>query len=679
MMFDESAKTSKADLELAQAEADNSATLQNATKYSTLLAEAAKNGVLGVGDTVASVMGTIKGSITDLLSLEGNLERLKFLDQESAKINDALGTGSKKADEFRKLIADSAPKFAELGISIGEVQKQYIDLSSVFGTNISISDERMAELAATAKVTGVSAKDLASSFRGVGVNLSGVADKMMDVTKVAKESGAIVRDVADKVTKNIGQMNLYNFDGGVKGLAKMSVQASKLGIDMGKMFEITEKAFNPESAIEMAASLQRLGVQTSALTDPLKLMDLSANDPTELQNQIVKMSKDFVSFNKNLGEFQIMPGEKRRLREVAEALGMTSGELAKMSLNAANLDYKMKQIKFSPGTSKEDREMIATMAQINKQGIAEVKVKQFVVDEKTGKKDKWTGEYVMKEVTDLQVNEIQSLKESQELQGKSMEELAIDQLSSLKSIDAKISATLTAMGFGAATTSLMQTGYEAITTGVRKAGFEAPESPKGIVKDEYRESENIRVGLGVIGDRVAGVTTEVENLYNKIKTVSSVKDLEDLASSTLETLGKAYSTITSDQFFEKMGEDFKTNSPELETLFRKENTKSTSSVSNTAISNSNNAVSSNSVVNNTTPSNTQNKPAESKIDLTNKIDINVTMDPNLRNQALSTFLSEELDKYYSNKNNMATLIGNITKYETENNLTPAGKNEPLPR
>ena len=88
MMFNDNntAKTSKADLELAQTEANNTATLQNATKYSDLLTTAAKNGVLGVADTVGSVMQTIKGSITDLLSLEGNLARLKFLDQESAKM-----------------------------------------------------------------------------------------------------------------------------------------------------------------------------------------------------------------------------------------------------------------------------------------------------------------------------------------------------------------------------------------------------------------------------------------------------------------------------------------------------------------------------------------------------------------------------------------------------------------
>lgn len=675
MMFDEKAKTGDAgQSESADAaELANLQSLQRATVYSNTLTEAAKNGITGIGKTVEGVFGTILGEINNLFSLEGNLERLKFLDAESAKLNQALGTGSAKADEFRKLIADSAPKFAELGLSIGEVQKQYVDLSSVFGTNISISDEKMAEIAATAKVTGISAKDLASSFRGVGVNLSSVADKMMDVTKVAKESGAIVRDVADKVTKNIGQMNLYNFEGGVKGLAKMSAQASKLGIDMGSIFKLTEKVFNPEGAIETAAALQRLGVQTSALVDPLKLMDLSANDPTELQNQIVKMSKDFVSFNKNLGEFQIMPGEKRRLREIADALGMSSDELAKMSLNAANLDYKMKQIKFAPGTSKEDREMIASMAQINKQGTAEVKVKQLDKD------GKWTGEYVMKDVTKLTTDEIKQLKESQELQGKSMEAIAVDQLSELQAIDAKLSATLTAMGFGAATTATMQAGYKAITTGARKAAFESPDSPEGLVAEEFRESENIRIGLGVLGDKIAGITTDIGDLYNKAKEIKSYDDLKSLASSTLNTITETYKSFSMDKFFEEFKKDFKINSPETETLFSKTGVNSVSSPSNTSNTaiNNNSSVSSSNVVNNSsinaTPSTTENKPVETKFDLTNKVDINVTMDPSIRNQALSTFLSEELNKYYSDKTNMATLIANITKYQNENNLIPAGK------
>jgi hypothetical protein len=47
----------------------------------------------------------------------------------------------------------------------------------------------------------------------------------------------------------------------------------------------------------MAASLQRLGVSTSALLDPLALMDMGQNNPAELQNQIVEMTKQFTYFD----------------------------------------------------------------------------------------------------------------------------------------------------------------------------------------------------------------------------------------------------------------------------------------------------------------------------------------------------------------------------------------------
>jgi hypothetical protein len=647
-------------------------TIQGATVASTALDNAAKNG-LNVFKTAGDLLGSIGEELNNIFSIEKNWERLKLLDKQSAEINEALGLGTKKAGEFKQLLADSFPRFAELGLDISEVQKQYVELSSAFGTNISITDEKMAEIAATSKVTGVEAGTLASAFRGVGVNLTNVADRMMDVTKVAKESGGIVRDVSDKVVKNLGQMNMYNFDGGIKGLAKMSTQASKLGIDMGKIFEITEKVFNPEGAIEMAASLQRLGVQTSALTDPLKLMDLSANDPAELQNQIVKMSKDFVSFNKNLGEFQIMPGEKRRLREVAEALNMSSAELSKMSLNAANLDYKMKQIKFAPGTSKEDREMIATLAQINKEGKAEVKVKQIGADGKE------TGEYEMVEVGKLTTDQLKLLKESQELQGKSMEELAIDQLSELGSLNAKMSSFLTSIRFAFPSSKTGQELYGAATTGARKSLFkEFDGSGPGIVNKEIRETENTRDFVNNTTKAMGDIFTEIKNKVTSVKSVDDVTKLFGDAADFLtgkfdELKNKDVLTMFNDFTAGKNINPLNTATPSVSNALNTLNTSSTNSTVST-----NNTVNNNSTI--ATPSKIENKPLEAKIDATHKIDINVNMDPNIRNQALSTFLSKALDEYYgSSTPNMAKLVGLIDKYYTENGLVPGGKKEPPPR
>jgi DNA topoisomerase IB len=53
-----------------------------------------------------------------------------------------------------------------------------------------------------------------------------------------------------------------------------------------------------------------------------------------------------------------------------------------MALNAANFDMKLKQIKFSPDVKDEDRELVATMAQFNKGGVAEVKIREMKKNEK---------------------------------------------------------------------------------------------------------------------------------------------------------------------------------------------------------------------------------------------------------------------------------------------------------
>jgi hypothetical protein len=110
-------------------------------------------------------------------------------------------------------------------------------------------------------------------------------------------------------------MNKYNFQGGVDGLAKMAAQASSMRIDMKTTLNFAEGLYNPEKAIEMSSALQRLGVTQSDLLDPLRLMDLSLNDPTELQNQLVQMTEQFVQLNEK-GQFQIAPGQIRRLREI---------------------------------------------------------------------------------------------------------------------------------------------------------------------------------------------------------------------------------------------------------------------------------------------------------------------------------------------------------------------------
>jgi len=603
-----------------------------------------------------------------LVSTSGILKTSRFLDDEQARLRGFIGLGSQKVDEFKKLIADGASKFASIGLETADVGKTYQALADTFKTDISVSDQDLLELGATAKVTNINAKDLAGGFRGVGISIQEVGENMTQVAEIARQAGVSVSAVSEQVVKNLDKMNIYNFEGGVKGLAKMSAQASKLGIDMSQIFTIVDKVFDPKGAIETAAAMQRLGVSANALLDPLRLMDLSQNDPTELQNQIVNMSKDFVRFNKELGQFEIMPGEKRRLNEIGKELGLADGAIQKMALNAANLDMKMKQIRFpSSIASKEDRELIATLAEVNAQGVAEIKVAKLDAE---GNR---TGEYRTVEASQLTVKELENIKKDQELRGKSMEEIAFDQLSEQTKLNSNFKSLVEAIGMGIATKKDVLAGYDFATTTTREKLFgDKRLGTEGFVTPMYTETETWRKFGGEKGTEVLAnvAKTLVTDLSNVMTSLSSF-DLTNFdftgAQNMIDNLGKNIKDIfggTYDYIAEKAKEfgiggsttDPYSNFQEMGGGTNTTLNKVEQKISSQSISQNLNAI--------------EFKPIDINENI--KVDVNVTMDPNLQNQALTTLISQGVEKWFTgaeSNNNINLIRSRIMDVENRYNLT----------
>jgi hypothetical protein len=605
---------------------------------------------------------------TDIFNPIEILKRTQFLDEEATKIRNSLGLGSEKSRELSLMIGDNISRFAALGLKVDDVGKAFVDIASVYGANIAISNEEFAELAATAKVTGSNVKTLSAAFRGVGVSIGQVGDKMVEVTEIARNAGVSVSAVSDGVLKNLDKMNIYNFEGGTKGLAKMSAQATRLGIDMTKIFDVVEKVFNPEGAIELASHMQRLGVQTNALLDPLRLMDLSQNDPTELSNQIVNMSKDFVRFNKELGQFEILPGEKRRLNEIGKALGMNNGELQKMALNAANLDMKMKQIKFpSSIASKDDRELIATLATVNKAGIAEVKVKQ--IDAETGK---WTGEYDKVDVSRLTAEQLQGLKEGQELQGKSMEEIAVDQLSEATKLNALVEQTLQAVRFGFSTSEPSLNMFKTTTKTIREAAFQEKGREGGAISEGARRTTTYRKGTNKAAETIEGIFNE------KLKDFgfSSIDDLKD---KSIKLLTDSFSNLTGSfkgidlgildgfgNIVDKIGsvaESFGIGGSETDPGSKFVNNQTNTSIARTNVQNLNTIA---------TPNTIEVKP----IDINEKLDVNITvnLDPSIKDQRLTDIATEAVNKWFTGGDSAAhikTITDALAEKISQNSMVVA--------
>jgi len=391
-----------------------------------------------------------------------------------------------------------------------------------------LNADSLSSFAATAEVTKVKQSELAEKFRDVGVSIASIEPKMLDVVKIARQAGVTVQAVSAGVVTNLDKMNLYNFEGGIKGLAKMAAQASRLGVDMSAIFTVVDKVFNPEGAIEFAASLQRLGVTSSQLLDPLRLMDLAQNDPTELQNQIVNMTKEFTRFNKENNQIEILPGAKRRIDEIGKSMGLPAGELQKMAINAGMFEMKLKQIKFPTDiATKEDRELIATMAQIDKSGRAVVRIEET----RTGKdgKEEGTGEYIDKLVSELSTDDVAKLAQQQKSNDASMEEIAKDQLTYLKRIESSMNTFVGAAKYGIASSNTLQGGYKGGLNFFQKMLDEQ-------IPQKGKESKNYRTGTDY-------VVNEVSELIKTLGIGDMFKDFKEMTKTYFEELKTSIPTI----------------------------------------------------------------------------------------------------------------------------------------
>lgn len=265
---------------------------------------------------------------------------------------------------------------------------------------------------------------------------------------------------------------------------------------MADTFKFAEKVFNPEGAIETAAALQRLGVTQSQLLDPLRLMDLAQNDPTELQNQITQMTEQFVQLNKE-GQFEIMPDAKRQLREIETAMGYPSGALSKMALGAAEVADKMSKIRFTGGFSEDEKKFIANMAEMGPGGTYTLKVdgKDMGIDQAMDLFTKDKNKF----------NEFMKASEP-----KTMEDLAKDQLDTIKSIQAAVNSMMNRTPIAASGSKVGET----ILGGYR----EAYNIPARALSGNAFDTETIRTKFDELG-------TGVGDMFEKIK--SGKVTLED--------------------------------------------------------------------------------------------------------------------------------------------------------
>jgi len=471
----------------------------------------------------------LKGILTDIqeqyqktFDITTIVKQMNEVESRATEIAKQFGAGRESVLGISKGLTDSLTKVTLMGgdlTSIAEIQKA---ISSDIGKNVVSSKEVVESLFATSQVVGETSATLVKNFKDVGMSAAHIEEEMTKVVDLARQQGVNAQAVSKQVVTNLDALNKYNFQGGVEGLAKMAAQAVSLRVDMKTTLSLAEKMFNPEQAIEMAAAMQRLGVAQGDLLDPLRLMEMGQNDPAELQNQLAEMAKQFVKLGDN-GRFEIMPGGKLRLMEIAKELGISYETLTKMAISSKELDDKMSKIKFPENAfSKEQESFIASIAQMGKDGQYKITI--------DGQ------EFGMDEAINEFKNSPQKLKDM--MNPKSMEDLAKEQLTTLKTIAANLQAG-------------RQIGY---ATGGSKFGKD--------MFDLYRASSNVTGAAyrATIGGDTKTQSEVIDKAYDSFTGVitsltgeGSLEDKVKMAAKKIEDAGLTFS-----QSIKKAGENIPT-------------------------------------------------------------------------------------------------------------------------
>lgn len=291
----------------------------------------------------------------------------KALSDYSNIVLKAFTQTRERISEIQVAITDATPNVRRLGGDIKDVSEIITQVAVESRRNVIATTEEVEKLFAIEKALGLGADVLSKSFLDVGLSIESIPEALEDSMNYVQSIGGNARTVMKDVSDNMGQMNRYQFEGGVQGLTKMAAKASMLRFDMKETFALAEKVLDPEGAIEVAGAFQRLGVAAGNLVDPFQLMNMSINDPSGLQDSLADVAKQFTEFDAETKTFKINPQGVLTLREMEKAAGLSLGSLSKMGLAASELDQRLSAVDAAGLTiaSEEDKQYLANIAKMD--------------------------------------------------------------------------------------------------------------------------------------------------------------------------------------------------------------------------------------------------------------------------------------------------------------------------
>lgn len=245
--------------------------------------------------------------------------------------NRQLGIAGQLSKSIENNIISAGASSLQFGFAEKEIVENYKDFIDNYGRNAIFTDDDLQRITKVSFALGQSYNGIFALTRLYGQSVEETYDFLDVLNKRVDRFGLNSKKVFSDIQNNIRLIDKYNFKNGVKGLSDMVLQANRLGMKMEDIAGFADKVYNPEDAIDAAASLQMLGGEFAKLGDPFSLLYDANNDLAGLTDKLKEITRGMGALNKETGMIDLSSLEMRQLREFGKITGQSLQDLAQQA------------------------------------------------------------------------------------------------------------------------------------------------------------------------------------------------------------------------------------------------------------------------------------------------------------------------------------------------------------
>lgn len=297
--------------------------LQAAEQYATISKEA-KDQIAGQIEAYDKMKKTIRGTLDTIrMTLQTPQAMIVAASAAAGKFASAMGDVNKQTGMFIGSTAALSFVFDDAAGTLSQMAKLSGDVNkATFGAQLNTN-----VLATSMGIGGEEAATLVNAFGNLQGLSQGVGEDMVSaVGSTARMSGVLPSQVMKDMAGATEEMALYSSGTG-ENFAKAAIQAAKLGVSIGTTAKMADNLLDFESSIEKELEASAMLGRDINLT---KARELAYADDIE------GATKEALAAVGGIDEFNKMDVYQKRA--VAEALGVSVGELKQMAANQENLN-----------------------------------------------------------------------------------------------------------------------------------------------------------------------------------------------------------------------------------------------------------------------------------------------------------------------------------------------------